>query len=210
MLIKAYSKSYLEDVSDKLGAMLEYAVGNGFSPKVFWEMFVSSKVASEIERGNPKYLAGCSPFEYANVVVERSFGKTISPDKIAIDDSSYWAGYSLANLQYETGFSFYELNKWMPIQEVLDMYGIMHEADIRKFIDLATSKIKKRKTQINLKTLRLASGLTQRELSLRANVDLRSIQMYEQGRNDINKAQGETLHNLAKALGCRIEDLLEH
>lgn len=210
MLIKAYSKSYLEDVSDKLGAMLEYAVGNGFSPKVFWEMFVSSKVASEIERGNPKYLAGCSPFEYANIVVERSFGKTISPDKIAIDDSSYWAGYSLANLQYETGFSFYELNKWMPIQEVLDMYGIMHEADIRKFIDLATSKIKKRKTQINLKTLRLASGLTQRELSLRANVDLRSIQMYEQGRNDINKAQGETLHNLAKALGCRIEDLLEH
>lgn len=210
MLIKAYSKSYLEDVSDKLGAMLEYAVGNGFSPKVFWEMFVSSKVASEIERGNPKYLAGCSPFEYANIVVERSFGKTISPDKIAIDDSSYWAGYSLANLQYETGFSFYELNKWMPIQEVLDMYGIMHEADIRKFIDLATSIIKKRKTQINLKTLRLASGLTQRELSLRANVDLRSIQMYEQGRNDINKAQGETLHNLAKALGCRIEDLLEH
>ena len=98
----------------------------------------------------------------------------------------------------------------MPIQEVLDMYGIMHEADIRKFIDLATSIIKKRKTQINLKTLRLASGLTQRELSLRANVDLRSIQMYEQGRNDINKAQGETLHNLAKALGCRIEDLLEH
>ncbi|MBO7121050.1 MAG: helix-turn-helix transcriptional regulator [Bacilli bacterium] len=210
MLIKAYSKSYLEDVSDKLGAMLEYAVGNGFSPKVFWEMFVSSKVASEIERGNPKYLAGCSPFEYANIVVERSFGKTISPDKIAIDDSSYWAGYSLANLQYETGFSFYELNKWMPIQEVLDMYGIMHEADIRKFIDLATSIIKKRKTQINLKTLRLASGLTQRELSLRANVDLRSIQMYEQGRNDINKAQVETLHNLAKALGCRIEDLLEH
>lgn len=210
MLIKAYNRSYLEDVSDKLGAMLEYAVGNGFSPKVFWEMFVSSKVASEIERGNPKYLAGCSPFEYANIVVERSFGKTISPDKIAIDDSSYWAGYSLANLQYETGFSFYELNKWMPIQEVLDMYGIMHEADIRKFIDLATSIIKKRKTQINLKTLRLASGLTQRELSLRANVDLRSIQMYEQGRNDINKAQGETLHNLAKALGCRIEDLLEH
>lgn len=210
MLIKAYSKGYLEDVSDKLGAMLEYAVGNGFSPKVFWEMFVSSKVASEIERGNPKYLAGCSPFEYANIVVERSFGKTISPDKITIDDSSYWAGYSLANLQYETGFSFYELNKWMPIQEVLDMYGIMHEADIRKFIDLATSIIKKRKTQINLKTLRLASGLTQRELSLRANVDLRSIQMYEQGRNDINKAQGETLHNLAKALGCRIEDLLEH
>lgn len=210
MLIKPYSKSYLDDVSDKLGTMLEYAIGNGFDPATFWKMFVSSKVATEIEKGNPKYLSGYSAFEYASIVVERSFGKSISPDKKVQQDMSYWSGYALANLQYETGFSYFDLNKWIPIQEVFDMYGVLHEADIRKFIDLAIGIIKKRKTNINLKTLRLASGLTQRELSLLANVDLRSIQMYEQGRNDINKAQGETLHNLAKALGCQIEDLLEH
>jgi len=210
MLIKPYSKSYLDDVSDKLGTMLEYAIGNGFDPATFWKMFVSSKVATGIEKGNPKYLSGYSAFEYASIVVERSFGKSISPDKKVQQDMSYWSGYALANLQYETGFSYFDLNKWLPIQDVFDMYGVMHEADIRKFIDLAIKIIKKRKTNINLKTLRLASGLTQRELSLLANVDLRSIQMYEQGRNDINKAQAETLHNLAKVLGCKIEDLLEH
>jgi len=33
--------------------------------------------------------------------------------------------------------------------------------------------------------------------------------MYEQRRNDINKAQSETLYKIAKVLGCSIEDLLE-
>ena len=33
--------------------------------------------------------------------------------------------------------------------------------------------------------------------------------MYEQRQNDINKAQVNIVLNLAKALGCEIEDLLE-
>ena len=33
--------------------------------------------------------------------------------------------------------------------------------------------------------------------------------MYEQKRNDINKAQAETLLKLSKVLGCNIEDLME-
>lgn len=37
----------------------------------------------------------------------------------------------------------------------------------------------------------------------------RSIQMYEQRRNDINKAQAETLYKLSRILGCNIEDSLE-
>lgn len=41
-------------------------------------------------------------------------------------------------------------------------------------------------------------------------MELRSIQMYEQRRNDINKAQVETLYKLARVLGCNIEDLLEN
>jgi DNA-binding transcriptional regulator YiaG len=121
----------------------------------------------------------------------------------------YWSGYAVARLQYASGLSFYELNKLVPIQDVFEMYHILHEADIQKFVDMALERIKRKKTETNLKAIRRASGLTQRELSERANVDLRSIQMYEQRRNDINKAQADTLHNLAKALGCKIEDLLE-
>jgi hypothetical protein len=37
-------------------------------------------------------------------------------------------------------------------------------------------------------------------------VELRNT--YEQGKNDISKAQGYTLQMLAKALDCKIEELL--
>ena len=47
------------------------------------------------------------------------------------------------------------------------------------------------------------------ELSKLADVELRSIQMYEQRRNNINKAQVETIYKLATVLDCNIEDLLE-
>jgi hypothetical protein len=33
--------------------------------------------------------------------------------------------------------------------------------------------------------------------------------MYEQRHKDINKASVETVHSLAKVLGCSVEDLIE-
>lgn len=50
---------------------------------------------------------------------------------------------------------------------------------------------------------------TQKELSERSGVSLRSIQMYEQRNKDINKASAETIYRLSKALGCNMEDLIE-
>lgn len=216
MLIKSYDKTYLEDVSDNLGLMLEYAVACGYDPIVIWEMFVSSKVAMEIEKGNPKYLSGYSAKDYLAIVVNTSpayermlSDKIMSGDYAIKNDMYYWAGSAIARFQYESGLSFFNINKYMPIQTVLDMYETLHEADIQKFIDLATDRVKREKPETNLKIIRRASGMTQQELSERSLVDLRSIQMYEQRRNDINKAQVDTLYKLARTLGCKIEDLLE-
>lgn len=50
--------------------------------------------------------------------------------------------------------------------------------------------------------------LSQSQLSELSGVSLRTLQDYEQGRKDINKVAGITLYNLAKALECNIEDLL--
>ena len=61
----------------------------------------------------------------------------------------------------------------------------------------------------NLKRIRIASGLSQSQLSKLAQVSIRNIQMYEQRRNDINKAQADILFRLSKSLGCNIEDLFE-
>ena len=52
-------------------------------------------------------------------------------------------------------------------------------------------------------------GFTQKELANNSGVTLRSIQMYEQGHKNINKASAETLYRLSKILGCTMEDLME-
>ena len=217
MIIKPYDKTYLEDVADNLGSMLEYAVGCEYNPIVVWEMFVSSKVALEIERGNPKYLAGYSARDYLAIIVNTSpvyerklSGHIMSIEHLEVQDKYYWAGSAIARFQYESGLSFYNINKYLPIGEVLDMYHTLHEADMQKFIDIATARVKREKPETNLKIIRRASGLTQQQLAERAQVELRSIQMYEQRRNDINKAQVDTLYKLARILGCKIEDLLEN
>lgn len=93
--------------------------------------------------------------------------------------------------------------------EVLSWYPTLHEADVTKFFDVANTYFKKSEIT-NLKKIRQARGLSQSKLANLAEVELRSIQMYEQRRNDINKAQVETLYKLARVLGCNIEDLLEN
>lgn len=63
--------------------------------------------------------------------------------------------------------------------------------------------------ETNLKIIRMTKGYSQKQLAELSGVSLRSVQMYEQRHKDINKAQSESLHRLAKVLGCTMENLLE-
>ena len=63
--------------------------------------------------------------------------------------------------------------------------------------------------ETKLKCVRKTKGYSQKQLAELSGVSLRSIQMYEQRNKDINKAQSESLYHLAKALGCKMENLLE-
>lgn len=65
------------------------------------------------------------------------------------------------------------------------------------------------KTMTKLKEVRTNKGLTQKELSDKSGVNLRILQYYEQGANDINKAQALTVYKIANALECNVEDILE-
>lgn len=205
MAIKSYNKSYLPYVAENLGVMLEHITDIGAKPTVFWSKFINSSVAKQIEKGNPKYLT-CSALDYLAEIYGES--KKIPQKEDINKNEFYWAGWALAQFQYETGYSFYKINSFLSLDQVLKLYPTLHEADITKFIDVAKTYVKKSQTT-NLKKARQARELSQSELAKLSGVDLRSIQMYEQRRNDINKAQGETLYKLSKVLGCNIEDLLE-
>ena len=206
MAIHSYSNLYLPNLSENLGVMFEHATNAGINPTFFWNTFVNSNVAKQIEKGNPKYLS-CSALDYLNEIYNEK--KSIL-DKNGINKNKYyWAGWVLAQYQYEKGYSFYKINNSLPIEEILRLYPTLHEADVTKFFDVANTYFKKPEIT-NLKKIRQARGLSQSKLAKLAEVELRSIQMYEQRRNDINKAQVETLYKLARVLGCNIEDLLEN
>lgn len=61
----------------------------------------------------------------------------------------------------------------------------------------------------NLRERRTKKGLSQSELAKLANVSYRTLQDYDQGAKDINRTAAITLFRIAKALDCKIEDLLE-
>lgn len=205
MAIQSYSNLYLPYLSDNLGVMFEHAVNIGINPNIFWNTFINSNVAKQIEKGNPKYLT-CSALDYLNEIYDEK--EFIQSEENISRDKYYWAGWILAQYQHKIGFSFYKINNSLSIEEVLRLYPTLHEADVTKFFDIANAYFKKSDIT-NLKKIRQAAGLSQSELSRFAEVELRSIQMYEQRRNDINKAQAETIYKLARVLGCNIEDLLE-
>lgn len=206
MAIQSYNNSYLPYVAENLGVMFEHSVDIGIDPTIFWNTFINSNVAKQIEKGNPKYLT-CSALDYLNEIYK---DKKVITEKEDINKKKYyWAGWILAQFQHKKGYSFYKINNHLSINEVLNLYPTLHEADITKFFDVANNYFKKLEIT-NLKKARQARGLSQSELAKLADVELRSIQMYEQRRNDINKAQAETLYKLARVLGCNIEDLLEN
>lgn len=67
----------------------------------------------------------------------------------------------------------------------------------------------KEDTMNKLKQTREAAGITQAELAKLTGISVRVIQNYEQGTRPLNGARAITVYQIAKALNCTIEDLLE-
>ena len=123
----------------------------------------------------------------------------------------YWAGWVAAYVQWRLALSFDELFRVMPYDELVARYHPWHEASEERFCELFAEVARDSEARVptRLAVSRSALRLSQRELAHRSRVGLRSIQMYEQRRKDINKAQAQTLQSLARVLHCAIEDLLE-
>jgi transcriptional regulator with XRE-family HTH domain len=60
-----------------------------------------------------------------------------------------------------------------------------------------------------LKQTREAAGITQTELAKASGISVRVLQNYEQGTRPLNGARAITVYQIAKALNCTVEDLLE-
>jgi transcriptional regulator with XRE-family HTH domain len=81
--------------------------------------------------------------------------------------------------------------------------------DISRFLEDFMRELASVKTEKNLRRIRRAAGYSQSELSRLSGVNIRNIQLYEQGVQDINRASAATLAALARPLACSIENLME-
>lgn len=59
-----------------------------------------------------------------------------------------------------------------------------------------------------LKEMRLNKNMSQAQLAMLANISLRTLQEYEQGRKDIRNAKVLTVLKLSQILDCDIKDIL--
>ena len=203
-MIHAYSNMYLNSVMHNLAALFDIAINaEELDADKFADMFSDSAIASGIESGSPDILVGKSATEMLMIILDREVEYTVVP----VDRTpEYWAGWVLANAQWYLNKSFKEIISVMPFSKLVGMYYPYHEADEMKTIEIIKSYFP---SVSSLKTIRKKRKLSQEELAILSGVNVRSIRAYEQGKNDIAKAQGDTLQMLAKALDCSIEELLK-
>jgi DNA-binding XRE family transcriptional regulator len=209
--MNAYSKIYLEDAMNNLAVMLDYGgLADGDSQR-FFDRFVVSSISKQFEKGNPKYIAGYSGIELAELVLMVTGAKkadiTYSPSGRSPE---YWSGWALAYLQWHTGISFERLaNLGVNINTLIRLYPTLHEADITKVAGTLLEIIERNNSTFSpLKRQRKLAGLTQKQLAEHTGVKIRMIQAYEQNDQDISKAEVSTVLKLARCLGCSIEDLI--
>lgn len=208
----AYNESYLDDAMYQMGEMLDYGINSyHLIPGELWDMFTDSDISRGLSCGNPKYIAGRSGYElFADLIYEKKLERIeLTPDYSSMDRSpEYWAGFSLAYYQWYRAIDYAQLNRrGIRLEDVISAY-ILHEAPIDKFVDFIDSRLDNDREQNMLRRLRAYSGMTQRMLSERSGVSLRMIQLYEQGQNDLSKAQAHVVLSLAQALDCDVRDLI--
>ena len=209
----AYAEEYLNDSMKNLGEAFDYAVNAcNINIETFTELFISSGYADLFGKGVPKVVSGLSGTELVMEVMNKA-GKFCSfpkPQNEYDYSPQYWCGWILAYYQWKTGRAFKDIVFNIPITEILKLYPTLHEASEDKFVDTANAIIQRRNNITRLQRQRKQCGLTQKELSEKSGVKLRTIQQYEMKAKDINKASVSTILALASSLGCRVEDLLEY
>lgn len=211
-MINAYDRDYLYHSQKNFGHMIDFAVNTcDYDIDEFFNMFLASNVCRQFENGNPAYIAGKTGCELARLVVFEVKEEEIEKEDVMYLDKSpeFWLGWVLSYYAWLRNYKFKYIFNAVSAGDMIGMYDTMHEADITKFVYALDERLRRFYRQSNLRRLRAAAGLSQKELSERSGVNIRVIQGYEQRKRDINKAQFQAVLNLAAALGCEPVELVE-
>lgn len=235
-MIHAYDEILLGFACESLGRMLDFAEHSmHIKPNEMMALFISSGAASEFECGDIRIISGMSGVELTYEVLSRSgmeYERHLQRHTIALS-GEYYCGYALARLQWELGVGFEDILSSLNISDLPGLYrerknSLLEslpwnasETDKTNALESLASEYTDSVLQMfsagmnesgrvsNLKKIRMKNGLSQSQLAGAAGVPLRTIQQYEQGQKDINKARAEYLIRLSSALRCEPSSLLQ-
>ena len=202
-MMHAYNELYLNSAMETLGEVFSFT-SNPIEADLLFEEFLMSGYAYQFGRGNPKYINMPSFALFKDIAKDKLPLTTLYSNE---KTPEYWCGFVLAYYQWYTGLTFQQIGEKLNPSRIISMYNPLHEADLSKFVEIANDIVFDKET--NLSKYRRIAKLSQSELSKLSNVSLRSIQLYEQRKLDINFASAIKLFKISRVLGCNIEDLLE-
>lgn len=211
-MIKAYDRLYLSNAQRTLGRMYDLSInGIGMDPDLVSELFVRSGTAKMYGYGHPGFVAGMSGKNLLEHILDRSGYPEKAYSELQNDDTSpeFWAGWILCYYQWYSSRPFEFILEKIPISRIVKMYHPFHEMSPTQFVSAAEKIIQESAGETNLKKRRMFCKLSQSELAERSGVSLRMIQLYEQRRSNIGKAQYSTLARLASVLRCPVEALVD-
>ena len=222
----AYNRSYLENVKSNLGAMLDCGINTlEFGPREFYNMFLDSDMSDKINRGDAYSICTLGGVELAEYVVcfamnnskyihvkkasDPAFNQHLNDAIINVNSKEYWAGTVIAEYAWEKNTSFQELDGYISVEEVINLYKDFANADSLVINIRLDEMLGAKKKVAKLKMRREMLGLSQSELAQQSGIPLRTLQQYEQRRKNINNAKAVYLVDLASVLRCEVRDLIE-
>ena len=208
--MNAYPETLLPNARSQLADAVDYAVIDlGVPIDDFFSFFAAVPALAAFAAFSTSL--GISGSELAqNVLSDKTGRRDFKPARESLRRTkAYWTGWILAYYQWTSGRTFREIMQALPASTVERMYGVYHEAPEERFAATADDILREKFPETRLKRIRSAYGCSQAHLAKLSGIGLRSIQMYEQRRKNINKAEAESILRLARALGCEMEDIME-
>ncbi len=210
---RVYSMQYVDDAMQNLGEAFDYAVNAcKLDLEIFFELFIATGIADRFANGCVKILAGTSGTELVLMVLDKAGLSTENCPLGQTDlgfSKEYRCGSVLAYYQWQSGRSFREIRESMSIDDMLSIYAILQKYGEEKFVEVVDKACAKEDKTTKLQLMRKKRGLSQSKLASLSSVNLRTLQQYEVGAKDINKASVSAVLDMATVLHCKVEDILE-
>ena len=208
----AYDRMYLNDAMSNLGEMTEYAhYACGTDIDRTFQCFVISGYAGRFQEGDPRVVSGMSGTELYQVVMDKCSPAGIMMPGALVrydTDAYYWIGYIIAYYQWWCAQTFKAITNVIKSSDLMRMYPALHTVSEERASEEIDELYRKRTQFSRLQAYRKRLGYTQAMLAEKSGVNLRTLQQYEVGDKDINKAAVGSVISMAKVLHCEPGDIL--